>query len=557
MQQLSQSDERKPPPPDSNFWYNEDIDPFLARRSEPVTHKSVQKIATAYACVDVLSKTHAMLPPGVFKRTPRGGKVIQSNHPLYRVLRRPNAVMDRFQFWQLKERTQILRGNFYAQKMFNKFGQLVALHPIHPDKVTVREKSGSWDIEYLIKTPTGERVLSREEMFHTKEPGEDGIVGRSRIQIVSDAFGLALALQANQQALTENDSRPLGLLSPTAPLKNEEQKDKLRNSWEDTHGGPRRSGRVAVLPFGVEYKQISMTARDAQLLELMIHTGTDQVNTIFDVPPYRTQDFRRATFGNVEQSDIFWGKNSVSPRVICTEAAIEAQLLDPEDGDLFVKFNMDAMFRSDIKTRSEAYHFALTDGWLSRNEVREIEDWDPVENQGLDEFLAPMNYTTARGLLAAADKADKPQDSTPKNDPSSDSPSPATQYQPKDSSLARLLKDPVSRLATKEKRALIKCLKKETWLSECETFAAKHRAHMKETLGASIHAFFGDAVNSGDLDSQIDSIIEAHFNRRADEMTKTLSEAGRGGLTPYFEGLDEDQEVKKVIDFIVEGVKKP
>lgn len=550
------------PPPYHEFWYSDDSEALQARRTEAVTPRSVQKIATAFACVDVLSKTHAMLPAGVFQKSSAGRRELLKNHPVLRVLRRPNAVMDRFQFWQLKERCQLLRGNFYAQKMLNKYDQLVALHPIHPDCVTVRPRKGAWDIEYVIHDVSGERVLSREEMFHTKEPGEDGLVGRSRIHIAYDAFRLALAHQAQNQSLAENDSRPVGLLIPGAPIRDEEQKNKLRSTWEETHRGPRNAGRVAVVPHGFTYEQLSMTAKDAEALDWMIFAAVDQINAIFDVPPYRTQDFRRATFGNVEHADIFWAKNSIQPRVICTECAIDHQLLSDDDivGDVFVKFNLDAMFRADIKTRSEAYRNAIQDGWLTRAEVRELEDWNPLPGHGLEEPLAPMNYTTARGLMNSATKepeskpAEEPKQIEAPPVEEDDEEEKLSAKRTREIALERLLSEPLTRLATKEKRALIKCLKKAKWHDDAVLFNAKHREHMRETLGASIHAFFGEAVNSGDLDAQIESVIDAHFDKRADEMTQALSNGGRDALIPLFETWDQPESIKSTVEFIAKGV---
>ena len=547
----------------ADFWFTED--PFDARRTEKATPRSIQKIATAYACVDVYGKTMGMLPASVYRPKAGGGKEAVNNHPLFKVLRRPNPLMDRFQFWQLKERTQILTGNFYAQKIYNRLKELVALHPIHPDRVTVCEVKGSYDIEYEIDTPNGKQTLQREEMFHTKEPGEDGVVGRSRIKIAYQSFELALAYQNHNQALVENDSRPMGLLSPSGPIKGDENKEKLRSSWEEAHKGPRKSGRVAVLPFGVEYKAISMTARDAQLLELMTFQGVDAVNTIFDVPPYRTQDFRRATFSNVEQADLFWHKNSISPRAASTECAIEQQLLTDEEREhLFVRFNLDALLRADIKTRYDSYHVAIADGWLSRQEVRALEDWDPVsEEEGLSLFLVPSNLTTARSLKQALD--------APKEDPSpaaADEPSSAEEEgqsnageanksESTDEALSALLRDPISRLISKEKRAIRKCLKKDSWVKESEVFYEKHRRHMKDALHSALSAFYGvvgEPIEESELEKRVERAVLKHLEVRANGIADALRDGGRDSLPDAVDRWDAPQALEQALTLITEEV---
>ena len=547
------------PDPVSDFWYSND--PHGPRRSEKATPKTVQRIATAYACVDVYGKTMGMLPGSVFKRRSNNGKEVLTKHSLHIVLRKPNALMDRVQFWQLKERTQLLYGNFYAQKIFNGIGELIGLHPIHPDNVTPKVKMDEegkalYDIEYEVKTDKGPKILSREDVFHTKEPGEDGIVGRSRVQIVAATFEMALSLLAQNQALSENDSRPLGLLSPSAPIKSDEQKEGLRASWEESHKGPRKFGRVAVVPFGVTYTQLSMSAKDAQLLEQLIYYGVDSVNTIFDVPPYRTQDFRRATFSNVEQADIFWRNNSVTPRVVATEAAIESQLLSDEEraSEIFVKFNIDAFFRADIKTRNESYRFAIQDGWLSRKEIRELEDWDPVdEEHGLGEFLAPVNMTTARAMKKAADAPPEPpkKDEKPEIEPEK---APEKEKKSDKEALLALLKEPMKRLILKEKRAISKALKKETWAKDSEKFYEKHKTHMSEALEAAFFSFRAatdKVIGNAEIDENINRAVLAHMTDRAQFVAKIFSVSGELLVPLGIEDWDSEESVNKSIELIV------
>lgn len=536
-----------------DFWYGGDL--HSTRRSDKATPNTIQKIATAYACVDVYGKTMGMLPGSVFKKKSGGGKDLLNKHALYRVLRKPNALMDRVQFWQLKERTQILYGNFYAQKIYNGFGELSELRPIHPTIVKVKQ-IGNYDVEYEIETDKGTKIIAREDMFHTKEPGEDGIIGRSRIQIVAASFEMALSLLAQNKALSENDSRPLGLLSPAAPIKDDEQKNKLIASWENAHKGPRKSGRVAVVPFGVTYTQLGITPRDAQLMEMLLVYGVDSVNTIFDVPPYRTQDFRRATFSNVDAADQFWKSNSVTPRVVATEAAIESQLLSEKEREsgIFVKFNIDAFFRADIKTRYDAYHVAIADGWLSRKEVRELEDWDPAEDEhGLGEFLAPTNMTTAKAMNKAAE-APPEEEETPSNEGEKPEEEPEKEAKSDKEALSALLKEPLKRLILKEKRAISKALKKEDWEKESEIFYEKHKKHMFEAIEAGLLSFKSATdklIGFTEMDEDINRAILAHLTDRAQGVALNLEILGLPNVVSYVNRWDSADSANKSIELIV------
>lgn len=548
MSEEVNKDEQNYPPPTSDFWYG-DADLFDARRTEKATPRSAQKIATSYACVDAIAKTCAILPPSVYRSKSNGAKDLQVEHALYKVLRRPNPIHDRFQFWQLKERTQLLYGNFFAQIVRNGFGDIIALYPIHPDFVSVKQIDGEYDFEYQIQTRKGTEFVHRHNMFHTREPGEDGIIGRSRIQIAAEIFQLSLGYLHHNNALIQNDSRPLGLIIPKAPIKTKEAKDNLIEGWESAHKGPRRAGRVAVVPFEVEYKALSMTARDAQLLELMEFSSIDQINTLWDVPPYRTQDYRRATFNNVEQADINWGKNSISPRVVATEEAIMAQLLDIDaDPEIFVKFNLNAMFRADIKTRNEAHAISVQNGWMNRQEVRLLEDMDPVEGQGLEEFLVPSNLMASRGIpidIEAKEKAAK----EPKEEPAD--PAPVPDKDPESAAdeseeLSRKLRPEILRLVNKEVRALAKILKKGTaWIDESQRFYEKHRAHMSESLSDFIDS--PAAVQRG---------LKAFGDARADFAQKKLSEGGPNSLISAVLEWKSAGQIDSLIEiFVSEALK--
>ena len=169
------------------------------------------------------------------------------------------------------------------------------LIPVHPDYVNI--KASSEGISYSISTREGIKEFSQDDIFHHIETSDDGIQGRSVIEIAFEAFELASEYIDHNSAIFRNDSRPMGVLqSPNNPLKDKEQTERLRESWEKVHRGAHNSGRVAVLPFGIEFKPISMTARDAQLLELMSFSSIDQIAMMFDVPPYRIQDLEEPLF---------------------------------------------------------------------------------------------------------------------------------------------------------------------------------------------------------------------------------------------------------------------
>lgn len=465
------------PDPTHEFWYT----PFENLIGSKATPTTAQKIATVYACVNVIARTVAMFPAEVFRK--QGKRNIEIDHPLKRVLkRRPNRLMCRYQFWQFKERSQLLWGNFYAQIIRNRLGDVTELIPLLPQYVTVEAVSGEYDIRYRYDAPGEQsRYFSREEIFHTKDPGDDGIVGRSRIKVLAELHGLGLAMQAHNTSFVQNNARPSGILIPSEKI-DKEQRDKLRESWQRAYGGSDNAGKVAIVPFGVDFKQIHVPAKDAQLLELLEFTTVDEIIRVFDVPPYRVQDFRRATFTNVTQADIFWGKNTLAPHVANTESEIEFQLLQEGEEDISVRFNMDSIFRADIKTRYEAHGMAIKDGWLSRNEVRRIEDWN--EEDGLEEYLVPLNMITVDDLRRAREK--ESVEGAPAPEPEQETESQDDQEMAR--KFERIIAGILDRMMTKEVNATKRALKRADFVKAVNDFFDKHFEHIEAELSPVMEA---------------------------------------------------------------------
>jgi HK97 family phage portal protein len=353
-----------------------------------VTEENSLASAAVYACVRVLAETLASLPLMVYERLPDGGRRRAPEHPLYELLHMaPNPEMTTFELRETLMGHLSLWGNGYAQVQWNNGGRVMALWPLRPDQVTVTRRGGR--LVYLVKAPGQAAVeLAAEEVLHVRGMGGNGLTGYSPIRMAREAIGLGLAAQEYGARFFANDATPGGLLMHPGVL-GEDGTRNVQESWEERHQGLGNSHRVTVLEEGMTYQMIGIPPEDAQFLETRKYQRSE-IASIFRVPPHLIQDLERATFSNIEHQSIAFSIHTIRPWVVRWEQALMRVLLSPaERRRYFVAFVIDGLLRGDLTSRSAAYAVAIGNGWMSRNEVRSLENLNPFE--GGDEFLLPLN----------------------------------------------------------------------------------------------------------------------------------------------------------------------
>ena len=364
-----------------------------------VTERSAMQMTAVYACVRILSEAIAGLPLHLYQRNTEGGKEKAINHPLYRLLHdEPNPEMSSFVFRETLMTHLLLWGNAYSQIIRNGKGEIVALYPLMPNKMSVnRDANGRLYYEYTRATeeaPTmkGSTVrLSPSDVLHIPGLGFDGLVGYSPIAMAKNAIGLAIATEEYGSKFFANGAQPSGVLEHPGTLKDP---SRVRDSWQSTFGGSGNANKVAVLEEGMKYTPISILPEQAQFLE----TRKFQINEIariFRVPPHMVGDLEKSSFSNIEQQSLEFVKYTLDPWVVRWEQSIQRTLLRPEEKrDYFVKFNVEGLLRGDYQSRMNGYATARQNGWMSANDIRELENLDriPVEDGG-DLYLINGNMT--------------------------------------------------------------------------------------------------------------------------------------------------------------------
>ena len=364
-----------------------------------VNERTALQTTAVYACVRILSETIASLPLHVYRYT-EGGKTKDTEHVLYTLLHdEPNPDMTSFVFRETLMSHLLIWGNAYAQILRDRSGQVIGLYPLLPDQMSVHrsEKGKLYYVynRYEEDNPNfqekGSIVLSQEEVLHIPGLGFDGLIGYSPIALAKNAVGMTLACEEYGASFFSNGANPGGVLEHPGILKDP---GKVRDSWNAVYQGTRNAHKVAVLEEGMSYKQIGIPPEEAQFLE----TRKFQINEIarlFRIPPHMVGDLEKSSFSNIEQQSLEFVKYTLDPWVVRFEQALKKSLLLPEEKKThFIKFNVDGLLRGDYQSRMNGYAIGRQNGWLSTNDIRKLEELNPIPSEeGGDLYLINGNMT--------------------------------------------------------------------------------------------------------------------------------------------------------------------
>ena len=375
-----------------------------------VTERSAMQMTAVYACVRILSEAVAGLPLHFYRYKEDGSKEKAIDSNLYHLLHdEPNPEMSSFVFRETLMTHLLLWGNAYAQIIRNGKGEIIALYPLMPNKMSVdRDENGKLYYTYTRSdcepnTMNGSSVvLEPKDVLHIPGLGFDGLVGYSPIAMAKNAIGLAIATEEFGSKFFANGAAPSGVLEHPGTIKDP---TRVREAWQSQFGGSGNSGKVAVLEEGMKYTPISISPEQAQFLE----TRKFQINEIariFRVPPHMVGDLEKSSFSNIEQQSLEFVKYTLDPWVVRWEQSLSRSLLsEDEKKRYFFKFNLEGLLRGDYQSRMNGYAIARQNGWMSANDIRELEDLDKLSpEQGGDLYLVNGNMLPLEKAGAYADK---------------------------------------------------------------------------------------------------------------------------------------------------------
>lgn len=386
---------------------------------KPVNERTAMQTTAVYACVRILAEAIASLPLHVYEYQDDGGKKLVHDHPLYYLLHdEPNPEMTSFVFRETLMSHLLIWGNAYAQIIRDGAGRVLGLYPLLPDKMDV-QRDDKGNIYYVYSRNSDENPmfkeygnirLKAEDVLHIPGLGFDGLIGYSPIAMAKNAVGMTLACEEYGASFFANGANPGGVLEHPGVLKDP---SKVRESWNSVYRGVNNAHKIAVLEEGMKYQQIGIPPEEAQFLE----TRKFQINEIarlYRIPPHMVGDLDKSSFSNIEQQSLEFVKYTLDPWVIRWEQSLQRSLLLPgEKGKYFIKLNVDGLLRGDYQSRMNGYAVGRQNGWFSANDIREMENMNPIPDEEGGNLYLINGAMTKLADAGAFAKTDTGQQNTP------------------------------------------------------------------------------------------------------------------------------------------------
>ncbi|MEJ8306654.1 phage portal protein [Saccharibacillus sacchari] len=353
-----------------------------------VTEATSMRSTAVMASVRVIAETVASLPKPVYQRLkPRGKRRV--SHSIGDLIgKSPNPYMTAFTFWETLMSHIMLWGNFYAEIEYDSAGSITALWPIPPHRVEHRETADG-DPYFRLTLKSGkQKDIPFYAMLHVPGLSFDGRKGLSVIGWARQAVEVAIATENFAAEFFKNGTN-VGAVVTTPSTLSDGAFDRLSKSLHSSYSGLGKAHKLMLLEEGMTFSKNTIPPNDAQFLETR-KFQTLEIARIFRVPPHMLGDLERATFSNIEQQGIDFVTHTIRPWLVRIEQTVNMRLFgQDEQKKLFTEFLVEGLLRGETKARYEAYNIARNGGWLSVNEIRELENLNPIE--GGDEYLRPLN----------------------------------------------------------------------------------------------------------------------------------------------------------------------
>lgn len=367
-----------PPLGSESGWTN-----YLAGKGYSVSASSAIKVAAVIRCCDVVSKTMASLPLNLYQSTDKGREKADK-HRLYKLLYRlPNPETTSYEFWHMYVFNLMLTRGAYAKIVRDRNGFIKQIWNIPTANVSKFFNTISSERYIVVNLGNNKTETLREgEFMYT--PGlrfASAIDPENPVLIASEILGLTMALNGYAKDFFENGSNLGGFISaPAGTNLDDVAYERFKESWQSAYSGVLNQHKVAYLEDGLEYTAVGKNPTESQALESRKFEVTE-ICRMFGVPPHKVFDLDRATFSNIEQQNIEYVQESITPMAVRIEQTIYKDLLtEKEQETYYAKFNVNGLLRGDLAARTTYYHNARQDGWMNANEIRALEDMNTIDD---------------------------------------------------------------------------------------------------------------------------------------------------------------------------------
>lgn len=358
-----------------------------------VTADKVIRLSAVWACVRLLSESVSTLPLKIYERQADGSRKLAQNNPAYQILcRRPNPEMTPSRFMLMIVASVCMRGNAFVEKLYIG-SKLVSLVPLLPQNMVVK-RLDSGKLQYTYTENGVPRIISVDRMMHIRGFGLDGVCGMMPTMAGVDVFGAAMAVDEAAAKIFENGLQSTGFLSSKTAL-NDGQRERLRKALQNFIGS-KNAGKLMVLENELTYQNVTMNPEAAQLLESRSFS-IEEICRWFRVPPFMVGHTTKQSSwaSSLEGMNMLFLTHTLRPLLVNIEQEISRCLLN-SDEDLFAEFSVEGLLRADSAGRAAYYTSALQNGWMSRNDVRRLENMPPIE--GGDIYTVQLNLTQLKNL---------------------------------------------------------------------------------------------------------------------------------------------------------------
>lgn len=346
-----------------------------------LTGRNSVGLAATWSCINLIAGTIGSLPLKVYRK--RGEvKEVATDHPLYWLLHdSPNYDQSPMDFWEFAAASVELHGNAYATIERGVGGGAIALLPLRPDSVRVK-RNDAGELEYRWTKDGREYVRSNRDMLHIRGPLGDGVTGVSTLANCRGVFDAAIEADRASETVFANGIRSSGIFRTDPSVKlTREQREEFDEYLKKRYIGAMNQGRPLLLDGGMDFKSLSMSPEDVQMLESRKFSG-EEICRVFGVPPVMVgYGDKSSNWGTgVEQQMLIFEKMTLSKRLKRIEQAVEKQLLSRAEraSGISVEFVVEGLLRGDTQNRATFYESALRNKWRTINEVRALENLPPV-----------------------------------------------------------------------------------------------------------------------------------------------------------------------------------
>jgi len=371
----------------------------------------------------MISWSIGMLPCHLYEQTGQGkGKLkTADDHPLHWILHdEPHPEYTPFEFKSCMAFRAAFQGDAYAQIIRSRGGIVEKVFPMETHRMTTRRVNGELIFDYN----EGGRVKAfpAYEILHIKGFSDGGILGFALNQLSRTTLAKGVAMDRFGARVFKNGMTSGVVVEQEQPHKfpNEEEQKRFYDKIRDGISGQDNWHRVFGLPYGMKMKNLGVSPKDAQLIEGLTFQVQD-IARLTGVPPSLLMELSRSTFTNSEQQMLQFVQLCLQPWITLIEERFKKSLLTMEERKRYViKFLVDALLRTDLKTQNDALRVAVGQPWMSVNEARDLKELQPLEGEQYNEVALPLNMANPGGDPGVSDTGNGAEAQTPAQDGDAD-----------------------------------------------------------------------------------------------------------------------------------------